>query len=110
MGSRVSAADDDDFQRIVDRSGRAHIPTALHVRNTNNFTALHEIISHSYSNTRESRSFPKHYTSNPHFHSIARKNVNFHVTGKKSSLPQHYMKDILFSTALHISAHFTTFH
>ncbi len=31
MCSRVSAADDGDFQRIVDRSGRAHIPTALHV-------------------------------------------------------------------------------
>ncbi|RXN37792.1 voltage-dependent calcium channel subunit alpha-2 delta-2-like protein [Labeo rohita] len=30
MGSRVSADDDGDFQRIVDRSGRAHISTALH--------------------------------------------------------------------------------
>lgn len=59
MGSRVSAADDGDFQRIVDRSGRAHISTALHVRNTHNFTTLHEIITHSHSITR---SFPQHYT------------------------------------------------
>jgi len=62
MGSRVSAADYGDFQRIVDRSGRAHIPTAFHVRNINNSIALHEIITHSYTNTRKTRSFPNHYT------------------------------------------------
>lgn len=59
MGSRVSAADDGDFQWIVDRSGRAHISTALHVRNTHNFTPLHEIFTHSHSITR---SFPQHCT------------------------------------------------
>ncbi len=48
MGSRVSAADG-DFQRIVDRSGRAHIPTALHVR------------KHFHSITRK-KTFPQHYT------------------------------------------------
>ncbi len=47
--SRVSAAADGDFQRIVDRSGRAHIPTALHVRN------------HFHGITRK-KPFPRHYT------------------------------------------------
>ncbi len=49
MCSRVSAAADGDLQRIVDRSGRAHIPTALHVRN------------HFHSITRK-KPFPQHYT------------------------------------------------
>lgn len=55
MGSRVSAADDGDFQRIVDRSGRAHISTALHVRIAHIFTGLYEGIVHFHSVTCKTR-------------------------------------------------------